>query len=212
MKNLNEKINRKERKEVYKFIQFIEEIIHRYSLSNPIIKERIERMDKSVGAPAFKRNFSNIRKDLISNLAILKVCVSNKEKITIQDAIRNLLESYTTMIKYITEYYIDFKDIEEGIHYTKDENIINLMPPVNPYRDGIKFLRFDKAMSIMRRLSYHNPQIKREFEVSFYTYYKKERYYRDYYHNTLKLIDLLDVNNTRLINHRMEKLNRKSIY
>ena len=205
----NERLTRNEKKEVAKFIRFIEEIIERYTLNNAIISERTDEFDPSVGRPAFRRNFTNVRDKLINNLALLKVHVINKDKFMIKKFIKETLFSYTALVKFVTEFYIDFNEIELGIEYVKDERIVELKPPRLQFYNSAMFNRFDKAMSIMRRLSYFNPTVKREFESLYYTYYGKGKRYRQYYHDTLKMIDLFEIN-LHLINRRLQKLNDKS--
>ena len=205
----NERLTRIDKKEVAKFLRFIEEIIERYTLNNAIISERTDEFDPSVGRPAFRRNFTNVRDKLINNLALLKVHVINKDKFMIKKFIKETLFSYTALVKFVTEFYIDFNEIELGIEYVKDERIVELKPPRLQFYNSAMFNRFDKAMSIMRRLSYFNPTVKREFESPYYTYYGKGKRYRQYYHDTLKMIDLFEIN-LHLINRRLQKLNDKS--
>lgn len=205
----NERLTRIDKKEVAKFIRFIEEIIERYTLNNAIISERTDEFDPSVGRPAFRRNFTNVRDKLINNLALLKVHVINKDKFMIKKFIKETLFAYTALVKFVTEFYIDFNEIELGIEYVKDERIVELKPPRLQFYNSAMFNRFDKAMSIMRRLSYFNPTVKREFESPYYTYYGKGKRYRQYYHDTLKMIDLFEIN-LHLINRRLQKLNDKS--
>ena len=204
-----ERISRKEKREVAKFVRFIEEIIERYTLNNAIISERTDEFDPSVGRPAFRRNFTNVHDNLVNHLALLKVHIANKDKFMIKKYIKETLFAYTALVKFVTEFYIDFNEIELGIEYVKDERIVELKPPRLQFYNSAMFNRFDKAMSIMRRLSYFNPTVKREFESPYYTYYGKGKRYRQYYHDTLKMIDLFEIN-LHLINRRLQKLNNKS--
>ena len=99
-----ERISRKEKREVAKFVRFIEEIIERYTLNNAIISERTDEFDPSVGRPAFRRNFTNVHDNLVNHLALLKVHIANKDKFIW--AVRELSETY--------EIDADLKEDDDG--------------------------------------------------------------------------------------------------
>lgn len=207
------KISRNEKKEVIKFIKFIEEVVERYHLNNAMISERIDDIDGNVGKAAFRRNFTMVRDNIINNLALLKVQFSNKDRTLIKRKVADTLDAYLEMVKFVTSYYIDYNEIENGIEYVKDENIIELKKPNLQFYDSQKFKQFDTAMRIMRRLSYYNPSVRRDFEVSlgWRDFRGKDKRYWEYYHSTMKLINFDNiVNNLRLLNRRFERLNTKS--
>ena len=56
--NKENKISRKEWREVEKFIRFIKEILYRYRIENPLIEERYDELDSN-GQFHFRKNLKN---------------------------------------------------------------------------------------------------------------------------------------------------------
>ena len=202
--NKENKISRKEWREVEKFIRFIKEILYRYRIENPLIEERYDELDSN-GQFHFRKNLKMHWNELNMHCKILQgVRSSGFTKLEIRDMIFDTLESYASLEKYITSYYIDVKEIEKDIEYTRDENIVELKEPKNQWYDSQLFKRFDKAMQIMYRLSYYNPKVIQTLKMS--PYAPTFKAYKAYYDRTMKLITLFDLN-LNLVNRRLYRLN-----